>query len=189
VNKYFLGYELPAEHRVKLVKAQALTRDTFKPTTRVLPPTEFHVTSLFLGKCPRSAAEDLCNTLAWGFGSIYFRFQSVAVFDSPKGPHALVLKLHDLYGNAEMMHRVLRESASVHPEIKMDGKRWPYNPHVTIAKCEGSPDMALSDAERDINAKMSHNVNGHEFHVDHLTLFEKVDGATAYEPYRMLQLR
>jgi len=100
-----------------------------------------------------------------------------------------MLKVHDLYGNAELMNRVLREAASIHPNIKMDGKLWPYNPHITLAKCEGLPDMALADAERDINVKMPHNVQGHEFHVDHLTLFEKVDGMKAYEPYRMLQLR
>lgn len=189
MNKYFIGFELPEQHRLKLLKAQALVRDTFRETTRVLPQEEFHVTSLFLGKCPRWAAEDICNHLAWGFGSIYFRFDGMTVFDGKGGPHALVLKLHDLYGNAELMNRALREAAEAHDNIKMEGKRWPYNPHVTIAKCEGPADLALADACVDINVKMAHNVQRHEFHVDHLTLFEKVEGATAYEPYRMLQLR
>lgn len=189
MNKYFLGYELPAEQRVKLIKAQQLVRETFKTTTRVLPPEEFHITSLFLGKCPRSAAEDLCNGLVWGFGAIYFRFQSVEVFDSTKGPHALVLKLHDIYGNAMLMHDTLKQLALRHQQISLPGKSFPYNPHVTIAKCEGAADIALADAARDINVKMAHNVNGHEFHVDHLTLFEKVDGGASYEPYRMIQLR
>jgi len=189
VNKYFVGFELPEEHRLGLVKCQDLVRETFHPGTRVLPPDEFHVTSLFLGKCPRQAAEDLCNSLAWGFGSIYFRFNSTATFEGAKGPHALVLKLHDLYGNAEMMHRVLRHAAIAHPEIKMDGKRWPYNPHITLAKCEGPPDDALLVGSERINTLMPHHVQRHEFHCDHLTLFEKVDGGKAYEPYRMLQLR
>lgn len=189
MNKYFVGFDLPTEHKLRLTKAQLQVKDSLAPTTRVLPSTEFHVTSLFLGKCPRQAAEDLCNTLAWGFGSIYFRFDGMTVFDGPKGPHALVLKLHDLYGNAESMHNMLRAAAVAHPDIKMEGKRWSYNPHVTIAKCEGPPDPELRSARDTINEKMAHNVQRHEFHVDHLVLFEKVEGSEAYEPHRMLQLR
>lgn len=189
MNKYFIGFEMPQEHRIRLVKAQQHVRPLFADTTRVLGEDEFHVTSLFLGKCPRWAAEDLCTKLAWGFGSIYFRFDGVEVFEQGRKPHALVVKLHDLYGNAELMNRVLRESAEAHDNIKMEGKRWAYNPHITLAKCEGPADEALRLAKNTLTDGMQHNITKHEFHCDHLVLFEKVEGTTAYEPYRMLQLR
>lgn len=189
MNKYFIGFELPAEHRGKLVNAQERVRADLAPTTRILGMDEFHITALFLGKCPRSAAEDICNNLAWGFGSLRFRFDNTTVFDGPSGPHALVLKLHDLYGNAEMMHRVLRDAATAHPEIGFKGKRWPYNPHVTLAKCEGPGDLALFEAQHVINCELSHYVTRHEFYCDSLVLFEKCEGMTCYEPHRMLQLR
>lgn len=189
MNKYFIGFEMPAHHRLRLVKAQQHVRHMFADSTRVLGMDEFHVTSLFLGKCPRGAAESIVNQLAWGFGSIYFRFDGLEVFEQRGKPHALVLKLHDLYGNAQHMHRVLRDAAVAHPNIAMQGKSYPYNPHITLAKCEGQWDATLPIARDIITESMEHNITKHEFHVDHLVLFEKVDGTTAYEPHRMLQLR
>lgn len=185
VNKYFIGFEIPFEQKLKLTKAQMLVTDMIAPTTRVLSPDELHVTSLFLGKCPRSAAEDICNQLAWSMGSIYFRMVQSDVF----GKHALVVLLHDLYGNAELMHNTLKQAALRHQHISLAGKRYPYNPHTTLAKCEGPPDPLLDVAKHAINTKMNHNVNGNEFHCDHLVLFEKAEGASTYEPHRMLQLR
>jgi len=187
LNKYFIGFELPAEHRLKLVKAQELAKRYFEQsTTRVLGMDDFHITALYLGGMPREQAEAVINDMSWGFGRIEFRFDGAAVFDGRGGPHALVLKLHDMWGGAELLHKFLKTSKHF---TKMQHGKWPYNPHITLAKADGPADNGLFHAHHVINVEMLHNVTKHEFRCEWLSLFEKAEGATSYTPHRVLQIR
>lgn len=183
-TKYFIGFEFPNEHHDKLVKAQQRFRHLFAPTTKVLSKDDFHVTVLFLGAVPLGAAEEAMD-VAWGNGGVPFRFDGLTVFRNQGKPNALVLKLHDIFGNAQQLHTQCVASA---PTIG-SGKRWPYNPHATLAKCDGPPDEGLVKACDLLNEGMAHNLTKHEFTVRHLCLYAKADGAPGYTPHKVIELR
>lgn len=176
MNKYFIGWPVPESLVLELQLAQSCIQRFLKPETKILPPSEFHITALFIGKATPEHAQGVFRVLQSG-PPILTSLSMVSNFNNKTGPHALVILVND---------HAMRLQA-VHNELQMaHGSRstWSYSPHLTLAKSD-TVDLGIVPAALALN---NENVfDNVRVMLDKVVLYEKCPGDAEYHVHTVVE--
>lgn len=163
MNKYYIAWPLPEAFTKAFVHAQGLVSDWLLPDTKRTPEQHLHITALYIGKMPTTQAEELMTCLS-GSTAIEAELDKVEVFRNRRGPNALVVKLKDRNGHMLRAHNLLMSASGIRSDFA-------FNPHVTLAKIAGFPDMGMGAAAAMLND--NYPFKGAEVTLDKVALYEK----------------